>query len=289
MAGKLEMRIDLGWSRQQSNAWVLGGPLVAKINAVSGFAGETLFVGAGTVIFAELAYSQEQEFTLFTAQPAAFSVASIDSGFQFDNIRLDYLFALDPSSYNFTAKAIRADFLGGEITIPTFTLTGSSQNLYQEQAIDVVLSGIDLGSIVSLANYPEVVVQGSISGYLPLSLKQDENGSTVTVSEGLISALKPGGSIRYTPLGGITSGNQSIQFVNEALANYQFTTLDTTLELDEAGELSLGVVLSGSNPELNAGQAINLNVNINDNLRSLLQSLQASRKLTEELEQRLAK
>ena len=289
VAGKLEMRIDLGWSRQQSNAWVLGGPLVAKINAVSGFAGETLFVGASTEIFAELAYSQEQEFTLFTAQPTAFSVASIDSGFQFDNIRLDYLFALDPSSYNFTAKAIRADFLGGEITIPTFTLTGSSQNLYQEQAIDVVLSGIDLGSIVSLANYPEVVVQGSISGYLPLSLKQDENGSTVTVSEGLISALKPGGSIRYTPLGGITSGNQSIQLVNEALANYQFTTLDTTLELDEAGELSLGVVLSGSNPELNAGQAINLNVNINDNLRSLLQSLQASRKLTEELEQRLAK
>ena len=289
VAGNIEMRADLGWSRQQSNAWVLGGPLVAKINAVSGFAGETLFVGASTEIFAELAYSQEQEFTLFTAQPTAFSVANIDSGFQFDNIRLDYLFALDPSSYNFTAKAIRADFLGGEITIPTFTLTGSSQNLYQEQAIDVVLSGIDLGSIVSLANYPEVVVQGSISGYLPLSLKQDENGSTVTVSEGLISALKPGGSIRYTPLGGITSGNQSIQLVNEALANYQFTTLDTTLELDEAGELSLGVVLSGSNPELNAGQAINLNVNINDNLRSLLQSLQASRKLTEELEQRLAK
>ena len=289
VAGKLEMRIDLGWSRQQSNAWVLGGPLVAKINAVSGFAGETLFVGASTEIFAELAYSQKQEFTLFTAQPAAFSVASIDSGFQFDNIRLDYLFALDPSSYNFAAKAIRADFLGGEIAIPTFTLTGSSQNLYQEQAIDVVLSGIDLGSIVSLANYPEVVVQGSISGYLPLSLKQDENGSTVTVSEGLISALKPGGSIRYTPLGGITSGNQSIQLVNEALANYQFTTLDTTLELDEAGEISLGVVLSGSNLELNAGQAINLNVNINDNLRSLLQSLQASRKLTEELEQRLAK
>jgi hypothetical protein len=263
--------------------------LVAKINAVSGFAGETLFVGASTEIFAELAYSQEQEFTLFTAQPTAFSVANIDSGFQFDNIRLDYLFALDPSSYNFTVKAIRADFLGGEITIPTFTLAGSSQNLYQEQAIDVVLSGIDLGSMVSLANYPEVVVQGSISGYLPLSLKQDENGSTVTVSEGLISALKPGGSIRYTPLGGITSGNQSIQLVNEALANYQFTTLDTTLELDEAGELSLGVVLSGSNPELNAGQAINLNVNINDNLRALLQSLQASRKLTEELEQRLAK
>ncbi|MDA9129894.1 YdbH domain-containing protein [Gammaproteobacteria bacterium] len=289
VAGNVEMRADLGWSRQQSGAWILGGPLVAKIDAVSGFKGETLFVGADTEIFAEVAYSQEQDFTLFTAQPTALSITSIDSGFVFDNIRLDYRFALLPDSYTFTAKAIRADFLGGEITIPTFTLTGSSQNLYQEQAIDVVLSGIDLGSVVSLANYPEVVVQGSVSGYIPLSLTQDENGSTVTVSEGLISALKPGGSIRYTPLGGISSSNQSIQLVNEALANYQFTTLDTTLELDDAGELNLGVVLSGSNPELNAGQAINLNVNINDNLRALLQSLQASRKLTEELEQRLAK
>ena len=289
VAGNIEMRADLGWSRQQSGAWILGGPLVAKIDAVSGFKGETLFVGADTEIFAEVAYSQEQDFTLFTAQPAAFSITSIDSGFVFDNIRLDYRFALLPDSYTFTAKAIRADFLGGEIAIPMFTFGDSTHNLYQEQAIDIVLSGVDLGSVVSLANYPEVVVQGSVSGYIPLSLTQDENGSTVTVSEGLISALKPGGSIRYTPLGGISSSNQSIQLVNEALANYQFTTLDTTLELDEAGELSLGVVLSGSNPELNAGQAINLNVNINDNLRSLLQSLQASRKLTEELEQRLAK
>ena len=289
VAGNIEMRADLGWSRQQSGAWILGGPLVAKIDAVSGFKGETLFVGADTEIFAEVAYSQEQDFTLFTAQPAAFSITSIDSGFVFDNIRLDYRFALLPDSYTFTAKAIRADFLGGEIAIPMFTFGDSTHNLYQEQAIDIVLSGVDLGSVVSLANYPEVFVQGSVSGYIPLSLTQDENGSTVTVSEGLISALKPGGSIRYTPLGGISSSNQSIQLVNEALANYQFTTLDTTLELDDAGELNLGVVLSGSNPELNAGQAINLNVNINDNLRALLQSLQASRKLTEELEQRLAK
>jgi hypothetical protein len=289
VAGNIEMRADLGWSRQQSGAWILGGPLVAKIDAVSGFKGETLFVGADTEIFAEVAYSQEQDFTLFTAQPTALSITSIDSGFVFDNIRLDYRFALLPDSYTFTAKAIRADFLGGEIAIPMFTFGDSTHNLYQEQAIDIVLSGVDLGSVVSLANYPEVVVQGSVSGYIPLSLSQDENGSTVTVSEGLISALKPGGSIRYTPLGGISSSNQSIQLVNEALANYQFTTLDTTLELDDAGELNLGVVLSGSNPELNAGQAINLNVNINDNLRALLQSLQASRKLTEELEQRLAK
>lgn len=289
VAGNIEMRADLGWSRQQSGAWNLGGPLVAKIDAVSGFKDETLFVGADTEIFAEVAYSQEQDFTLFIAQPAALSITSIDSGFVFDNIRLDYRFALLPDSYTFTAKAIRADFLGGEIAIPMFTFGDSTHNLYQEQVIDIILSGVDLGSVVSLANYPEVVVQGSVSGYIPLSLTQDENGSTVTVSEGLISALKPGGSIRYTPLGGISSSNQSIQLVNEALANYQFTTLDTTLELDDAGELNLGVVLSGSNPELNAGQAINLNVNINDNLRALLQSLQASRKLTEELEQRLAK
>jgi hypothetical protein len=90
-------------------------------------------------------------------------------------------------------------------------------------------------------------------------------------------------------LGGITNSNQSLQLVNEALANYQFSTLDTTLELDKTGELDLGVVLSGINPDMNAGQAINLNVNISDNLHTLLKSLQASRTLTDELERRLEK
>ena len=53
---------------------------------------------------------------------------------------------------------------------------------------------------------------------------------------------------------------------------------------DEDGELLLNVQLQGRNPDMNDGQAINLNVNITDNIPSLLKSLQASRVITDELE-----
>jgi hypothetical protein len=287
LAGTFEMRADLGWSRQQSGDWILGGPLVAKIDALSGFAAETLFVAASTEVFSEVSYSQESMLTLFNARSAPLSISRLDTGLVLENILLDYQFALTPSTYEFTVSGARADFLGGEVAIPTLKLSDSSQSLNQEQGVDIILTGVDLASIVKLADYPQVIVEGTVSGYIPLNYTRGEKSMTVTVSEGLISALKPGGSIRYTPVGGITNSNQSLQLVNEALANYQFSTLDTTLELDKAGELNLGVVLSGVNPDMNAGQAINLNVTINDNLYTLLKSLQASRTLTDELERRL--
>lgn len=289
LAGAFEMRADLGWSRQQDGDWILGGPLVAKANSLSGFAAETLFVAASTEIFAEVSYSQEQLLTLFNARPATLSISRLDTGFVLENILLNYQLALAPNTYELTISGARADFLGGEVAIPALRLSDSSRTMNQEQAVDIILTGVDLASIVNLADYPQVIVEGAISGYIPLNYTRGERGMTVTVSEGLISALKPGGSIRYTPLGGITNSNQSLQLVNEALANYQFSTLDTTLELDKTGELDLGVVLSGINPDMNAGQAINLNVNISDNLHTLLKSLQASRTLTDELERRLEK
>ena len=289
LSGAFEMRADLGWSRQQDGDWILGGPLVAKANSLSGFAAETLFVAASTEIFAEVSYSQEQLLTLFNARPATLSISRLDTGFVLENILLDYQLALAPNTYELTISGARADFLGGEVAIPALRLSDSSRTMNQEQAVDIIFTGVDLASIVNLADYPQVIVEGAISGYIPLNYTRGERGMTVTVSEGLISALKPGGSIRYTPLGGITNSNQSLQLVNEALANYQFSTLDTTLELDKTGELDLGVVLSGINPDMNAGQAINLNVNISDNLHTLLKSLQASRTLTDELERRLEK
>jgi hypothetical protein len=65
--------------------------------------------------------------------------------------------------------------------------------------------------------------------------------------------------------------------------------MDTEVFYFEDGELLLNVQLQGSNPDMNNGQAINLNVNITDNIPSLLKSLQASRVITDELERFVSK
>jgi len=101
--------------------------------------------------------------------------------------------------------------------------------------------------------------------------------------------LQPGGSIRYTPSNPIPSSNPTVQLVNDTLSNYQFETLNTEVYYDENGDLRMQIQLRGTNPDMNAGQAINLNINITDNIPTLLRSLQASRVITDELEQRLAR
>ncbi len=282
--GEARLRADIGWSRQSSGDWALGGPIIIQLDSLSGFVDDTLFVGARSNLFAELSPTM----ALRSTHPTTLTLDRIDSGLIFENASLAYEFTLTPQiaeGLSFELADVHAEFLDGSLTIPSIR-SASLEN--QQPQLDLILSGLDLGSIIELANYPEVSVQGRVSGYLPIDLRLDapDDESQFLVKRGLVSALKPGGVIRYLPLDEISS-NQNIRLVNEALANYQFNTLDTTLDVAKDGEMTFGVVLAGHNPDMNGGQAINLNVNISDNLLDLLNSLRASRDITDELERRL--
>lgn len=294
LAGNVSGNAALAWQQNDSAEWELDGDIVSSFTEISGFYSETLFVDAASEVAAEfdlrLTPTAQGEWkpriALRSAAPARLSIASIDTGFVLQRASAVYEFTANSdfstTRYDLAARNLRAGFLGGEVAMAAIAVNERAV----PESFDLVLSGVDLGAVVELASYPELIVEGSVSGYLPLRLAADHDLSAVTVSEGLISALKPGGSIRYSPLNAVTA-NQSLGLVNEALANYQFSTLDTTLDIAKDGEIELGVVLAGANPDMNGGQAINLNVNISDNLVDLLASLRASRELTEELEQRL--
>ena len=75
--------------------------------------------------------------------------------------------------------------------------------------------------------------------------------------------------------------------VNDALSNYQFETLNTEVFYEENGELRMEIQLQGINPDMNDGQAINVNINITDHMPTFLRSLQASRVITDALEKRM--
>ena len=294
LGGEASSEVAATWQQESSNAWVVDGDINLSLTNLSGFFTETLFVDATSELAAQFGYrfSKEEELSsshqlsLRSVAPARLELESIDTGFVLQQASGVYEFTastdFSDASYSVSARNLRARFLGGEIAMAALALNEQQR----PESFDLVLSGVDLGAVMELASYPELVVEGRISGYVPVRLAAGQGNSAITVTKGLISALKPGGSIKYSPLTAAT-GNQSLQLVNQALANYQFNTLDTTLTIDESGEIDLGVVLAGANPEMNGGQAINLNVNISDNLIDLLESLRASRELTEELEQRL--
>lgn len=270
VAGQIEGHANVSWSRQPNRSWEFGGPVILRAENLSGTYNDAYFLDLNTDIFAEAT----TPWGLRTNRSHSASIASIDIGLPVNNIAWQYNF--DSQTKQFQIDNLSIEVLGGNVAIEHMDFQADRE----QNEIPVVISNLDLNSIVSLADYTELVVDGLISGYLPLML----SGNTITLNEGLVGALKPGGSIRYTPANPEPSSNPSVQLVNDALSNYQYETMNTEVYYDESGDLRMEVQLRGRNPDMNEGQAINLNINITDNIPTLLRSLQASRVITEELE-----
>ena len=270
VAGKIEGLANISWSRQVDDSWRFGGPIALKVDQLSGYYADYFFVGLSTDLFAEATTPLGMQIS----NPASASLSRIDVGLPLENLAWQYRF--DTLTGELQISDFDTELLGGKLSIPAARYNPARDR----QQVDVVLADLRVDSLVNLAEYPGVEADGLISGYLPFIIE----GNTISIEKGLIGALKPGGSIRYTPASPGRSSNQSLQLVNDALANYQYQTMDTEVFYSEDGELLLNVQLHGSNPDMNNGQAINLNVNITDNIPSLLKSLQASRVITDELE-----
>lgn len=270
VAGQLEGLANISWSKQLDDSWRFGGPIALKLDQLSGYYADYFFVDLNTDLFAEATTPLGMQ----VANPASASLGRIDIGLPLENLSWQYRFN------TLTREVQIIDFdtnlLGGKLSIAAARYNPARDR----QQVDVVLSDIRVDSLVNLAEYPGLEADGLISGYIPFIIE----GDTISIEKGLVGALKPGGSIRYTPASSLPSSNPSLQLVNDALSNYQYQTMNTEVFYGEDGELLLNVQLQGRNPDMNNGQAINLNVNISDNIPSLLKSLQASRVITDELE-----
>ena len=271
--GDVSASAVIAWQRDPRDRWQSGGTMALELNGISGYLDEIYFIDLNTSLDAEL----DSGFALRSAGMMDASIATIDIGLPLENSQWSYGF--DSAAGEFHLAELTSELLGGSLTVPAFSFSTERE----ENGMTVVLSRLDLRSIAGLADYPDLYVDGFISGYLPLAFK----GGQVLIDQGLAGALNPGGSIRYTPGTAVPGADPNVQLVNEALSNYQYRTLDTEVYYDESGDLYLAIRLRGANPDLNGGQPINLNVNITNNIPALLRSLQAARAITDELEAHL--
>ena len=270
VAGQIEGLANISWSKQLDDSWRFGGPIALKIDQLSGYYADYLFVDMNTDLFAEAT----TPLGIQVSNPASASLSLIDIGLPLEGLSWQYRF--DTLTGEIQIFDFDTSLLDGKLSIPVASYTSAGDR----QQVDVVLADLRVDSLIALTEYPGLEADGLISGYLPFIIEDD----TISVEKGLVGALKPGGSIRYTPADSTPSSNQNLQLVNDALSNYQYQTMDTEVFYDEDGELLLSVQLQGRNPNMNNGQAINLNVNITNNIPSLLKSLRASRVITDELE-----
>lgn len=273
VAGVVSAQADLNWQIRAGQPMAISGPIKLLVKDASGYLQETLLVGVNTSLQAQLM----EDFRVLSNPAQTIEIGSIDIGMPLADLSWQYQF--NTAQGTFEILNAHADLLGGEVSIADFVY---DQNIASQQ-MTVVLMGIDLETVVALADYPELFVDGFVSGYIPLTL---EDGK-LQINDGLVAALNPGGTIRYDSPAATASENSSMQLVNDALSNYLYETMDTRVFYDSNGDLRLEVQLAGLNPDMNGGQAINLNVNITDNIPTLLRSLRAGRAISERMEEYL--
>lgn len=281
IGGTISGTSEIQWQQSPQGALKIEGPVNLLLNDIAGYYDDLFFAGFKTTVNAELIDPMH----LRTTKPLFGEIGTLDIGIPVNDINWGYSweYSLAPEN-EFSVMSLddfSAAILGGEVSAPSLYL--DSRNSQSES--NVVISNLNLESIVALADYPGLYVDGFISGYLPISITD----SSITLTDGLISALNPGGTISYKPVESSAAVNSSLQLVNDALSNYRYDRLNTNVFYKENGDLTLAVQLQGFNPEMNQGQAINLNVNVMDNIPTLLKSLQASRSITDALEKTLNK
>ena len=270
VAGQIEGLANISWSKQLDDSWRFGGPIALKVDRLSGYYADYFFLDLNTDLFAEATTPLGVQ----VANPASAYLGRIDIGLSLEELSWQYSF--DTRAGEVQIIDFDTALLGGKLSIPSAFYNSAKGR----QQIDVVLAELRVDSLVNLVDYPGLEADGLISGYIPLIIE----GDSISIEKGLIGALKPGGSIHYIPDNSTPSSDPSLKLVNNALSNYHYQTMNTEVSYFDDGELLLNVQLQGSNPDMNNGQAINLNVNITDNIPSLLKSLQASRIITKELE-----
>lgn len=177
-------------------------------------------------------------------------------------------------------KDVYGNVFGGEFSIPSlkdFSSPGRQGEL--------ALTGLALDEIIGMLDMPELSVTGKIDGRIPLVWQ----GDTVVVPDGAMNSQGKG-LIRYRPDNELTegdSGNAQLDITRRALANLHFETLEADLDYNTNGDLTIDARMRGSNPDLDDGRPIHLNLHIENNIHSLLKSLRASEQINGWLERQL--
>ncbi len=273
MSGVVTADANLEW-RTGDAELSYSGTVNGNLQKLSGMYEDYAVVGVTTAILGTIDSADG-----ITIQPGSVSVALIDVGLQAEDLTADY--QVDATSRSISVENLTLDALGGTISAQPFTYSADADT----NEIVFNANAIQLGLIAELTDFESLDMSGSISGEIPVSIGAD----TVGVDGGQLASDDPGGVIRYSS--GLTEGaapEGNLAIVTQALSNFEFDTLSSTVDYGDDGELVLTTRLSGINPDTNPNQPIILNLNVDTNIPQMLRSLRAIRTIEDILEERTA-
>ncbi|MGM0905382.1 MAG: YdbH domain-containing protein [Pseudomonadota bacterium] len=214
---------------------------------------------------------------------AQLHIGSVQQGFALGPVAAEFEVQMPfqnprQSTLNLTNHTIKG--LGGSISIPN-----QSYSMTNKFALPVVFEKISLGELMRQYPSNKVSIDGNVSGTIPVHWDSNQ----FTVERGYLTALAPGGHLQVdsSALVSVAGNNPSLKTLAGVLSNFYYQQLSTVIDYDQNGKLTLAVQLKGSNPEVENGRPVELNVNLEEDLPALMKGLTLSNSLNEAIRKRV--
>lgn len=212
------------------------------------------------------------------------ALAELNPGIPVGPIQLAALYSADvetPMAGRLELDQAEADFLGGLLRVPP----GAWDLARMPVQVPLELERLELARLMELYPAEGLAGTGTLSGRVPVLIDRDG----VRVEKGRVTALDPGGVLRLPAerIPGLGGGNQAMDVIAQALKNFHYSVLNSTIDYDQDGSLHLDLRLEGRNPEVRDGYPIVLNIDLEENLPALLTSLQLSGRVSEAVTERV--
>ncbi|WP_004580159.1 intermembrane phospholipid transport protein YdbH family protein [Marinobacter nanhaiticus] len=188
-----------------------------------------------------------------------------------------------PARGTLALDTAEAELLGGEVH-----LTSQRWDLADVPIrVPLQVHRLQLSRLMELYPAEDLSGTGILNGEIPVWIGPDG----VHMEKGILAAEKPGGRLRLPGerLAGLAQDNAAMQIVVEAVKNFHYSVLDSTIDYARDGTLNLDLHIEGNNPDVRDGQPIVLNVNLEEDIPALLTSLQLSGRVNDVVTERVKK
>lgn len=143
----------------------------------------------------------------------------------------------------------------------------------------LILNNIPLQQLLDMQGMKKIFATGSVKGTIPVIMKD----GVFEIPAGTIDADQTGKIIYSTTDEERAAANESIRFTYEALSNFNYSELVSSITMSPDGQSLIRLQLKGVNPSFQEGRPVHLNLNVEQNLLDLLRSLSISTKIEEAL------
>ena len=219
----------------------------------------------GTIVFDDL-------LNLKSKEEQRLIIGLVDPGLPLRNGEVIFEFPGDNSLKILTAKWPLA---GGTISLRDVNVPFDNV----PSSFVATIKSLDAGEIARSIDIEDLEAEGKLEGSVPVRITDTgpviDNARIWTVAPGVLKFRS------QAAVQSLKQSGEMAELLAKALANFQYTNIDLSLDGPLSGDISATAKINGANPDLYKGKKIELNVNLHGALRDLMQSASVFKDLPE--------